>query len=353
MKHAIAFSACAGALLLCAIAHGDVTLEERLSTQGTGALAIANMQGKTVTVISGNRARTESDLQMQSRLVNMFNRGGPRVEIVRLDQDKVFELQPKKKTYTESNLAEQRAQMQKVLDQQRQAQAQQQQTSSGLDEAKCEWSPPKVDVKQSGERNTFAGFEAERVTVTAVQSCKLRDTSQVCDFGMSLDQWLAPKFDANTEVLAYQRAYAEKLGIGVTASRDFAERAEMLFGNREALWRELSAKLKELKGYPVKSAIGFGIGGPQCQASGSAAEPATSGAGAGGIAGQLGGALGGLIGRKKDKAEAAAVSAPALLPGGLVPLMTVTGELISISNAAVDPATFQIPADFRKVDARE
>jgi hypothetical protein len=350
MNRPASVSVCACAVLLVSPAvRADITMEEHLSTQGAGVMSMANMQGKSVTTISGNRSRRESEIQMQSKLVNMFNRGGPTAEIVRLDEDKVYELQLKKKTYTETSLAEQRERLQKTLEQQQQAQAQQQQSGSGVDESKCEWLPPKVDVKRTGEKGTFAGFQAERVVVSAVQSCKVKDTPQVCDFAMSFDQWLAADFDGDREALAYQRAYAEKLGIPAAGSRDFAERAEALFGRYKDLWRDLGAKLKDLKGYPVKSSVGFAVGGAQCQSRGGAdSEGSSARPGAGGIAG----ALGGFLNRKKEKSAEAqpAASAPATLPNGLVPLMTVTSELVSVSHAAASPQTFEVPADYKKVD---
>ena len=113
----------------------DITMEEHIGVQGSGAMSMANMSGKTVTAISGNRARTESDLQLQSRLMRMFAHDGPTAEIVRLEEDKVYEMQLKKKRYTESSLHERRAQMQKVMEQQRKSQAKQQQTGSGVDES--------------------------------------------------------------------------------------------------------------------------------------------------------------------------------------------------------------------------
>jgi hypothetical protein len=346
MKRSSIVSTCTWSLLvLGGAARADLTMEEHISTQGSGVMSMANMQGKSVTQISGDRSRRESEMQMQSRLVNMFNRGGPTAEIVRLDQDKVYELQLKKKTYSETSLADQRARLQKSMDQMQQAQGQQQQTAAGVDESKCEWLPPKVDVKRTGEKGTFAGFKAERVLVNAVQSCKVKDTPQVCDFALSFDQWLAPDFDGDQEALAYQRAYAEKMGMPAAGSRDFSERTEALFGRYKDLWHELGAKLKDLKGYPVKSSVGFGVGGAQCQSRSS--ESGASEGGPGGIAG----ALGGLIGRRKDKsAGESPAAAAATLPNGVVPFITVTSELVSVSHSAVSPQVFEVPADYKKID---
>ena len=83
---------------------------------------------------------------------------------------------------------------------------------------------------------------------------------------MTLDEWLAPKFQSSGEALKYQRAYAEQLGLGTaTTSRDIAERAQAMFGRYKGIWSELAAKSAEMKGYPMKTTFSFAVGGPQCQ----------------------------------------------------------------------------------------
>ena len=337
------------ALTLSAVAHADVTLEERMSVSGAGLMKMANMSGTTKTTIAKDRARAESNLQFESGMMRALSRGvGESTQIVRLDQDKIYTLEPSKKTYTETTFAEQRAQLQQAMEQQRKAQASQQQASSGVDESNCEWSEPKADVQRTGEKASIGGYEAERVTVTATQSCTDKKTGQVCDFGLALDQWLAPNFEAADETIAYQRAYAEKLGFGASASRDFAERAEAMFGRYQGIWKEVAVKMRDVNGYPVKANFGLGVGGPQCQsaqetqAAGGPASPPSLG-------GALGGALGGMFGRKKEPAQpAAAATPPPTMPGGLMPLMTVSTELVSVSRSAADPAGFEIPADYKK-----
>jgi hypothetical protein len=343
---------CAIAAALPLVAHADVTTEERISVSGFGLMQMANMSGKTVTTIAGNRARTESDLQFESGLLRAFARGvGKSTEIVRLDQDKVYSLDVDKKTYTETTFADYRAQMQKSMDQMRKAQESQQQGTSGVDESQCEWSEPKAEVVRNGEKATIGGYNSERVTVTATQSCKDKETGQVCDFGLTLDQWLAPNFEASEEALAYQRAFAEKMGVAAASSKDFAERAETMFGRYKGIWTEIAAKTKDLKGYPVKASFSMGIGGPQCQstkeaqqAGGGQAAPPPS------IGGALGGALGGLLGgRKKEQQPApAANTPPPVMPGGLMPLMTVSSELVGVRRNPVDAQTFEVPAGFKK-----
>lgn len=338
------------AVLTCA-AQADVTIQERMFITGAGLMKMANMNGTTTTMIAGQRARTESNLQFESGLMRTFARGvGESTDIVQLDQDKMISLDNKKKTYTETTFAETRAQMQKISQQMQEAQAAQQKGTSGVDDSQCEWSDPKAEVQRTGEKATIAGFQAERVTVIGTQSCKDKSTGQVCDFGLVMDQWVSPDFAQSGEAQAYQRAFAEKLGMNPGGSKDFAERAQSMFGRYQGLWSEVANKMRDVKGYPVKLSFNLGVGGPQCQstqqtqaANGPSASPTNIGE-------AIGGALGGMFGKKKS-APPPETAMPTQLPGGLMSLMGMSNELVSVTNNSVDPQSFEVPAGYKKVAA--
>jgi hypothetical protein len=346
---------CAIATVLAAAAQADVTVEEKISLNGLGMMKLANMSGTTTTTIAGSRARTDSNLQFESGLLRTFARGvGQSTEIVRLDEDKIFSLDTKKKTYTETTFADMRAQMQQAMQKMDESQAAQQQQTSGVDESQCEWSEAKAEVKQTGEKAVIAGYQAERITIVATQSCKDKETGQVCDFGLVLDQYVAPDFEQTAEAMAYYRAYAEKMGFDAAASRDFSERAKSMFGRYKGIWTEVAEKMKDVKGYPVKSSFGLGVGGPQCQstqqqqpqeAESESQSPPTS------LGGAIGGALGGMFKKKKDPEPAAAAPAPQSMPGGLMPLMTIGTELVSVNRTSVPATTFEVPSDYKKKSA--
>lgn len=344
-------AACVAGLLAGAAAQADVTMQEQMSLSGSGMMKMANMTGTTTTVISGDRARTESAMRFESAMMRTFAGGmGDHVEIVRLGEDKIFSLNPKKKTYTETTFAEQRAKMQEAMDAMNKSQASQQQATSGVDESECEWSEPRSELKRTGERALIAGFQAERISITATQSCKSKkDPTQVCDFGLAFDQWLAPGFEASNEAQNYQRAYAEKLGLGTASQRDFAERAQSMFGRYKGIWAELGKRMAEIdaKGYAVKSGFSLGVGGPQCQNTQAVQEqggPQSPPS----IGGALGGALGGMFKKKQQEPQPQAAAPPPTMAGGLMPLMGMTTELISISRDAAPPQAFEVPTDYKK-----
>lgn len=370
----------AGLVPMCALA--DITLQERISVQAAGAMSIVNMTGTSVTTVSGKRARMESDVQMQSRLARAFARGmGPTAEIVRLDDERLYELDIGRKQYREWTFAERRAELEKVIEQTGRAQEAQQQSASPVDESQCEWSEPTAKVKRTGEKASFAGYEAERLMITASQACKDRETGQVCEYALTLDQWLSPAVAGAEDLLEFQRAYAEKLGFGARGSRDLAQRAESMFRRYGGIWSQLADRMRDIEGYPVKTSFALAIGGPQCQA---AQEAREAGAGLptgadvgeaaartageiagrqaaqeagqsalGGIAGQVGGRIAGaLLRRKKEEQRDTPAEAPAQTAApaaaGMLPIIAITSELVSVSQSPVDPGVFEVPAGFRK-----
>ena len=97
----------------------------------------------------------------------------------------------------------------------------------------------------------------------------------------------------------------------------------------------------------MKSGFSLGVGGPQCQsaqqtqAQGGPQSPPSLG-------GALGGALGGMFKKKQPDAQPQAAAPPPTMAGGLMPLMSMGTELVSISRNAVGPQTFDVPADYKK-----
>jgi hypothetical protein len=328
----------------------DVTIEEKLRVEGQGLMSVMNMGGTSLTRIAGDRARTDTDLQMESRMMRMVGRLGPTAEIIRLDEDRVISLDLKERSYSETTFAEQRAELERAMAEMRESQQAQQQGMSGIDESDCEWSDATASVERGGAAATFGGYRAEQLVLTASQSCRNPETGEVCDFGLRLEQWIAPEFEAASEVLAFYQAYAASMGLDATGSRGFAERAETMFGGYEGIWQALAEHMQALEGYPVKSSISLAIGGLECQS----IKQADAAGGAPGIGeaigGALGGRLGGVLGRKRDDSAKAKTEAPDEATGdGMLTIMTISTELVSVSRVSIAPDTFDVPEGFRRV----
>jgi hypothetical protein len=342
-------------------AQADITIERATSVEGVGAMAFANMSGSSKTSISGDKSRTDNEMKMQSKIVGFLARNavGPSAEIVLLDQDKLYHLNMNKKEYIETNFEQLRAQMQKMSDQMNSGDKQQ---PSAVDQSKCLWLPAKVEVTKGGEKAQFAGYDAQRVTVTATQPCQDKETGAICEIALVLDQWTSADFAESSETRKFYSAYASKMGIGPSNSQDVSERAKALFGQYKGVWTEVSTKMQSVKGYAVKSSFTLGLGGPQCKDSNSQqaqtsqtdnGSPSTTS----GIADAVVGKLGGLFQKKKDSPDAAtappaAAIAPVAMPPGDVALMTVSSQLVSVSTNAVSADVFTVPAGFKKIETK-
>jgi hypothetical protein len=346
------------------LAHADITLERSMSVEGVGAMAFGNMSGTTRTTISGDKSRTDSDIKMESKLVRFLAHSalGPTAEIVRLDQDKIYRLNINKKEYTETSFEQLREQLKKMSDQMNSADERRQ--PAAIDESKCEWLPPKADVQKTGEKATIGGYEAERVTITATQPCKDKETGSICEVALVLDNWLSTSVAQSAEEQKFAKAYAAKMGLDASASQDIAQRAQSLFSRYKGIWSEIATKMQGIKGYPVKNSFTLALGGQQCknsnaqqaQSSGDSDSSGSAG-GPGGLAGAMAGKLGGLFHKKKDDAGAtAAAGKPAAnavpVPPGDVALMTISSQLVSVSTNSAAADAFTVPADFKRQETK-
>jgi hypothetical protein len=357
-----ALAALCGMLSLAAgIAQADITLERTMSVEGVGAMAFGNMSGTTRTTISGDKSRTDSDIKMKSKIIGFLARNamGPSAEIVRLDDDKLYHLNINKKEYTETSFEQMRERLQKAQDQMNSTDGKKQ--PSAVDQSKCEWLPARADVKKTGEKAQFAGYDAERVIITAAQPCKDKDTGSICEVALVLDQWLSTGFAESAEALKFYKAYAAKMGMDPTSSQDVSQRAKALFSQYKGIWTEIAAKMQNVKGYPVKSSFTLALGGAQCKNSNAEAAPSSqdndSSNSPSGLAGAMAGKLGGLFHKKKDDADAPAappapVVTPVALPPGDVALMTVASQLVSVSTNGASADAFTVPADFKKQELK-
>lgn len=350
---------CTASVLVAQVAQADVTIERSTAVTGVGAMAVAGMTGTSKTVISGDKSRTDNETKMQSKIVGFLarNAAGPTAEIVLLDQDTLYRINFNKKEYTETTFEQMRAQMQKAADQMSANEDKSQ--PSAVDQSKCEWLPPSADVNKTGEKAQIAGYDAERVTITARQPCKDKDTGSICEVALVLDQWISAGFAESAEARQFYKAYAAKMGFDPSNSQDASQKAKAMFSQYKGIWTEVAAKMQNTKGYPVRSSFTLALGGPQCKDSranqAQSNQTDDSSGGSGNLAGAVAGKLGGLFHKKSDDADApvaAAPGAPVVVPAGDVALMTVSSQLVSMSTNAAGADTFSVPAGFKKIESK-
>ena len=300
----------------------------------------------------------------------MFAHGGLKAEIIiLLDADKIDHLDISRKQYSEQTFEELKAHLQKALDK-TQDESNNPENAKPMDDSKCEWLDPKVDVRRPGDKATYAnGRRLASITIVATQPCKDKETGAICEVALALDEWLAPTLTIGAETEKFHRAYAQKLGLDPTAGGsggDISERAQAMFDRYKGVWGEILTKTKDVKGYPVKSSFSFGVGGPQCKngqpqqqqgdggtaTQGASTDNSSVPTSTSALAGQMAGKLTSMFRKKKDDEAAQAATTNSLLPDGLIPVITMSSELLSVSTDNINPNVFEVPADFKENGSR-
>lgn len=353
----IAAAAALGAMTPGA-AHADVTIVE----QSTFDLSILKAHGNATELTSTDKQRRDSAFHCEG-FMSLLCGNTQTGEIIRLDRDVRWSLEPKKQEYRQTpfltpaqrQAAEQQAAA--TLEKMNQCPAAQRSTAPAPDTQKCQMTPPKFDLVQTDQHATFAGHDARLTQLTMTQSCANPDTGDSCDFQLGMDAWLSEDSIAGLDDRrAFLKAYLHRMGLDSSDSVIQGQMRKFL-APYEASLKQLAGKADALKGYPLKSAVRIAFGGPHCasaqgkqndagagDSNGGQAPPTSLGAVAGNLGGKL---MGGLFKKKADPASDASQSNS--LPPGMVQAAQFTTETQSITAGPIAPAQFDIPAGWKLV----
>jgi hypothetical protein len=385
------------ALTPCGSARADVTIQE----QTTIHAFIVKAHGTTTNQVSGGKQRSEVQFACDG-VMSMFCGHNKAVDIVRLDRDVTWDMEPKKKRFTETPIPtpeQQRAilqHQQAVIDKLKSCPQAPQPAQSSLDTSKCEMSSPVLTVNKTQDSATLIGHMAQRTNVSMTQSCKIKDSGDVCQFSYSFDVWLTQDdLPGLSDRTTFQKDYQRKLGL-TGATPVGAEQLNPLLAPYADSLKQLKTKSADFKGYPLKTTFRFAAGGRHCglvpgggatdsgadgtlQSAGTAASDAgkssatsaagwgtseavqrASGSSLGGyVAGSAAGAfaqnmVGGLFGKKKKPDAAAPAQANSAAQSGAPDAGLTTVAEITMETTAIDPAPvsaeqFEVPAGWQKI----
>ena len=374
----------------------DVTIQQQTQFD----FAIIKAHGTTTESITTDKRRSDSDMHCEG-FMSMFCGNTQTGEIVRLDRDVEWALEPKKMEYLErplptaAQVAAARQEAQAMMEKVKQCPAVAQHSAPAPDTSKCEMSPPRFDVKQPGVHATIAGHDTQLAQIALTQSCTNKTTGDVCDFLFAFDTWLTQDQIAGlADQKAFLDAYHAKLGLNASDPVLQKQMRQFLAPYADAM-KEVSAKSGELKGYPLKTVLRIAFGGEHCaavknqtagggssgsvvgdasqaagnaaaastasaagSAAGTAAANATRNSAAGSVfssaASAFGSKLAGGLFKKKAEtpAPAAGNTAENALPSGMIQAAQISIETLSINAAAVPPEKFEIPAGWKRIEPK-
>jgi hypothetical protein len=358
-----------GAAALVGAARADITIQQQVTVDGFGPMKFGAMDGKSTTSITGDKAREEQQSQFRSRLLRAFAKGGGTntIRIIRLDTETIDEIDVSRQQYSEQTFQQMRDQMAQTMRQANSAPEQKKEAPSGapVDDSKCQWSPPRSELKQSGEHASIAGADAARSTITVTTTCTDPVKGTSCDFVFLLDEWLASEIPGAAETRAFWQAYAQKLNLSGVLADSMQSSSPAVFNRYQNGWGEAIKQAGTLKGVPVKTVFAMQFGGPQCKdnstgsSSGSDANAGAGGASSSSSSGSgfptspsaaISGAAMSLFNKmhKKDDQQQQAAAAP--VAPGMVSMFQMSTETTAISTSTVPGSAFDIPAGYKRVD---
>jgi hypothetical protein len=297
-----------------------------VKTRDKTAVKFEGMLGTMMNMFGGKAARdgmVVTTAVKGNRKVTLNDTTG---RIVDLGEEKVYELDMKKKTYEVTTFEELRRRMreaqEKAAENAKKQQGQQQEAQTSGKEMEVDF-----DVKETGEKKQIAGHDTRQVIMTIT----VREKGTALEDGggmvVTSDSWLAAQIPAMKELAEFEMKYwkaiaPEAAGLSAEQMAAVAAMYPMIKQGMERLSRE-SAKLE---GTPLATAVTFeGVKSKE-----QLAQQQNQGGGGGGLSGMLARRI---AKRGDDKPRAT--------------IFSTTSETLELATA-VPPADLEIPAGFKE-----
>jgi hypothetical protein len=317
--------------------HADVRADEKTRVE------FAGMLGRMVNLFGGKGAKegTVSTVAVKGDRKATFNDATG--QIVDLAEEKIYELDMKKKGYKVTTFAELRRRMEeakKKAEENAQKEQAKEKTAEPAPKEKESNVEIDFDVKNTGQKKVVNGFDAHEVVMTITVREKGKTLDENGGLVLTSDQWLAlPRIAAMKEVADFDMRYAQKLFgpmIAGASAQDMAA-AAALYPMMAPAIAKMRTEAVKLDGTPVMTVLTFDA---VKSAEQSAAEQkqgdskSSSGGGLGGIAG-------GLMRRATQKKTEGDQNK------ARTTVMTSTTEILKVVTD-VTPADVAVPAGFKE-----
>jgi hypothetical protein len=278
-------------------------------------------------------------------------------ELVDLTEEKVYQIDVKKKTYTVLTFAQMKQQMIDAMAKAKADAASAAQTPAPKPDPAAPPAPPpqKPDVvidfklQESGQKKAINGFDCREVvaTITVRQKDKPADDGSMV---MTTSMWLTPTIAALKELEEFDRRYAEKLVI--PDAQEMARQIQMApavaaYPGLGDMMGKLEVEKVKMDGTTVLTSIRVeAVGNPdQAQADKPKPAPAEQPKQSG-VPTSLGGLLGGL-GKKAAPKPDTTTTTTTTDSNKSGSLMSTNHELLSVSTSVAD-SDVSIPAGFKE-----
>ncbi len=309
------------ALVTIAVASVDADVKTRERAQ----LKFEGMLGRMVGLAGGGAAAdgiTSNVAVTGSRKAEVNDRTG---RIVDLSEERVYELDVRKKEYRVTTFAQLREQWQKAkADAEKQAKDMPPDEREGAAQS-AQQLEVTVDVKETGVTKSFAGHQAKQVIVTLTAFEKGKTLDESGGMVMTNDVWVAPRIAALDEIGQFEMKFVKAIyGEDFTAAAQSMAAALAMYPGLQDMLKQMETRTRALQGTTMATTMKVETV-RSAEAMKQSSAPPTGGLG-GALARRLG------AGRKPEQRSL---------------LVTMVHETLSI-DASASEADVAIPAGFKE-----
>jgi len=350
---AIVLAACL-ALASTEALRADVRSDQKTKFQLAGAL------GKVVNFFGGKAARegVTSTVAIKGNRM-MTSNGDGSAQIVDLSEEKIYDIDLRKKSYKVTTFEEMRQKMREAEAKAREAAAKEKTADAT---AKPQEKPQQgkeaemevdFDIKSTGQTKTINGFDTREVVATITVREKGKKLEDSGGLVMTVDNWLTKQVDLK-EIGDFERRYFEKLaGPQVAADAQQMATALVMYPGLKDAFARLSKE--DLGGTAIQSITKIDAVKSAQQVKEEAAKQSTSTSTASSNESappptSIGGAIGGFMRKRQQQqqAEQKSGSTPAATADpARTTFMTINNEVLKIAANATS-ADVAMPAGFKE-----
>jgi hypothetical protein len=247
--------------------------------------------------------------------------------IVDLREEKIYELDMKKKTYKVTTFDEVRRQLKEAQEKAEKARAEQPQQEQQPQQKPDKELEVDFDVKETGQKKSIAGYEARQVVMTATVREKGKTLEESGGLVLTADNWLGPDIPALKEMAEFEMRYWKAIApeTAAVSAEQMAAVIAMYPMVKQAMERMNKEKVN-MSGTPLATTMTFEGVKSKDQI---AQEAQSSNSSGGGLSGMLARRM-----LKKDTAPRAT-------------FMTINTETLEVATT-VAPTDIDIPAGFKQ-----
>jgi hypothetical protein len=333
------------AVIVCAVMFGSSSLSADVRSDQRIKFQLGGMLGKMVNMFSkGAREGVTTTVAVKGNRKVMLN-GDSSGQIIDLAEEKIYDLDLKKKQYKVTTFAELRRQMEEAK---REAEKNAREAERSEPSRPAEKDPDQkefevdFDIKNTGEMRTINGFNTTKGVMTITVREKGKTLNDAGGMVMTTDMWMTPNAPSTKELMDFDRRYAEKV-YGTTVSgasaQDMAMAMAMYPQMKPALDRMAAEGSKMPPGTAILSEMRMemvppGTANQSAEALPAPEEPKKKG-------------FGGMLGGLKKMAEQAERNQNSNAKPQRAVVMSTSVEMLKLTTD-VDAASVAIPAGFKE-----